>query len=280
MEDKPTNQGLSMEALMSELGNTAEFSDLRQKVSKIEKSKVYTLFLIIIFQTKVSAALPKTQREKLERKVFDQNISNMQVAYEDAKGTVSLWSGIVNKNRQEEFLRFDDSASGKFHISDSELAAKFQPTTEMEKEIDIVCSLIKFIKQILEKSEMKEKKVKEKESRDLEMNKLSIDDVKQRNNELSKMKSLLFYQEQKNKRINKIKSKKYHKIHKKAEERRKEKEREVILKLIINDDQLIKQTDPALYKELLEKDAIKRAKERMSLKHKNTSKVFFFYFSY
>ena len=52
MEDKPTNQGLSMEALMSELGNTAEYSDLRQKVSKIEKSKVYTLFLNIIFRQK------------------------------------------------------------------------------------------------------------------------------------------------------------------------------------------------------------------------------------
>ena len=49
-----------------------------------------------------------------------------------------------------------------------------------------------------------------------------------RNQELARMKSLLFYQEQKNKRINKIKSKKYHKIHKKAEERRKEKEREVV----------------------------------------------------
>lgn len=109
---------------------------------------------------------------------------------------------------------------------------------------------------------MKEKEVRDKESRDLEMNKLSVEDVKARNEELAKMKSLLFYQEQKNKRINKIKSKKYHKIRKRAEERRKEKERE-----------LIKQTDPELYKELLEKDAIKRAKERMSLKHKNTSKV-------
>ena len=101
---------------------------------------------------------------------------------------------------------------------------------------------------------MKEKEVRDKESRDLEMNKLSVEDVKARNEELAKMKSLLFYQEQK--------SKKYHKIRKRAEERRKEKERE-----------LIKQTDPELYKELLEKDAIKRAKERMSLKHKNTSKV-------
>ena len=36
---------------------------------------------------------------------------------------------------------------------------------------------------------------------------------------------------------------------------------------------MLKQTDPQLYRELLEKDALKRAQERMSLKHKNTSKV-------
>ena len=56
-------------------------------------------------------------------------------------------------------------------------------------------------------------------------------EVRARNQELAKMKSLMFYQEQKNKRINKIKSKKFHKIHKKAEERRKEKEREVSVDL-------------------------------------------------
>lgn len=74
---------------------------------------------------------------------------------------------------------------------------------------------------------MKEKGVQDKENRDLAINKLSVEEVKARNQELARMKSLMFYQEQKNKRINKIKSKKYHKIHKKAEERRKEKEREV-----------------------------------------------------
>ena len=74
---------------------------------------------------------------------------------------------------------------------------------------------------------MKEKGIRDKESRDLALNKLSVDEVRARNQELAKMKSLMFYQEQKNKRINKIKSKKFHKIHKKAEERRKEKEREV-----------------------------------------------------
>ena len=72
---------------------------------------------------------------------------------------------------------------------------------------------------------MKEKGVKGQEDRDLVMNKLSVEEVRARNQELARMKSLLFYQEQKNKRINKIKSKKYHKM---AEERRKEKEREVV----------------------------------------------------
>lgn len=40
MENKLKGQGLSMEALMGQLGDSAEFSDLKQKVSKIEKSKV------------------------------------------------------------------------------------------------------------------------------------------------------------------------------------------------------------------------------------------------
>lgn len=43
MEDKLKGQGLSMEALMGQLGDSNEFNDLRQKVSKIEKSKVRLL---------------------------------------------------------------------------------------------------------------------------------------------------------------------------------------------------------------------------------------------
>lgn len=43
MEDKLKSQGLSMDALMNQLGDTTEFNDLKQKVSKIEKSKVLSL---------------------------------------------------------------------------------------------------------------------------------------------------------------------------------------------------------------------------------------------
>ena len=80
---------------------------------------------------------------------------------------------------------------------------------------------------------MKEKGVREKENQDLELNKLSVEEVRARNRELAQMKSILFYQEKKNKRINKIKSKKYRKIHKKAEEKRKAEEREVLFVLPI-----------------------------------------------
>ncbi|KAK8808903.1 hypothetical protein WA538_002198 [Blastocystis sp. DL] len=117
MEETKAGNELSMEDLMGQLGNTSEYNELKKKVSKIEKSK-----------TKVSAALPKAQREKIERKV----------AYEDSKHDISLWNGIVFKNREKTELTFEDAAPDKLRLTATDLATKFQPTTDMEKEIDVV----------------------------------------------------------------------------------------------------------------------------------------------
>ena len=43
MSGTPKEQGLSMEALVGQLGDSAEFSSLRQKVTQISKSKVLCL---------------------------------------------------------------------------------------------------------------------------------------------------------------------------------------------------------------------------------------------
>lgn len=51
--------------------------------------------------------------------------------------------------------------------------------------------------------------------------------MQNRINDLRKMKQLLFYAEQKRRRVNKIKSKKYRSIHKKERLRKEEKEKEV-----------------------------------------------------
>ena len=44
------------------------------------------------------------------------------------------------KDRNEDFLRFEDAVRNNFRISSNSLASKFEPLTELEKEIDVVRS--------------------------------------------------------------------------------------------------------------------------------------------
>lgn len=85
--------------------------------------------------------------------------------------------------------------------------------------------------------------------------------MERRQSHLAKLKSLLFYHEQKQKRINKIKSKTYRKIKK----RQREKDEGKIL-------EELKDIDPEAYADEQRKAEIDRAKERMSLQHTNSSK--------
>jgi U3 small nucleolar RNA-associated protein 14 len=57
-------------------------------------------------------------------------------------------------------------------------------------------------------------------------NNLAPKEYKKRHGELAKMRALMFYEEQKRHRINKIKSKKYRKIQKRKREREKDAEDE------------------------------------------------------
>ena len=42
------------------------------------------------------------------------------------------------KNRKEEFARFEDAEPERIKLSSDAMTAKFQPSTDMEKEIDVV----------------------------------------------------------------------------------------------------------------------------------------------
>ncbi|PQQ03113.1 uncharacterized protein Pyn_33968 [Prunus yedoensis var. nudiflora] len=94
-------------------------------------------------------------------------------------------------------------------------------------------------------------------SRLLELNKVSAEDEKDRHNRMAKMRSLLFRHEMKSKHIKKIKSKTYHRLLKKD-------------RLKASSTQ--SQTDPEAAKELAMKQEYERAKERMTLRHKGSSK--------
>jgi U3 small nucleolar RNA-associated protein 14 len=90
------------------------------------------------------------------------------------------------------------------------------------------------------------------------MKKVSIDEVRQRQSQLRAMRELMFRQDQKAKRIAKIKSKAYRKIHK------RERERELERRMAEDGE------DGEDAREQKLKAETARARERMTLRHKNT----------
>jgi U3 small nucleolar RNA-associated protein 14 len=100
------------------------------------------------------------------------------------------------------------------------------------------------------------------ELEEMEMNKLSKEEVATRRAELAKMRSLMFFQEQKRKKVAKIKSKTYRKLNKKKSEEDPDE----------MDIQTLKSLDPEAARERLITMERERAVERMTLKHKNSGK--------
>ncbi|ESR36139.1 hypothetical protein CICLE_v10027776mg [Citrus x clementina] len=185
--------------------------------------------------TSVLAPLPKPEQEKLERKVV----------YEQSKKDITKWEPLVKMNREAPSIYFDEDTNLGFSTVGA-IAAGFEPRTEFEKKM---ASLVN------------DDKVKEAHKQDgsklLELNKISVEDYLEERNHVAKMRSLLFRHEMKRKRIKKIKSKTYHRLLKK--DRLKAASVEMLM-------------DPEAAKEDARKQEFKRAEERMTLKHKNSSR--------
>ncbi|KAJ8904613.1 hypothetical protein NDN08_001131 [Rhodosorus marinus] len=184
--------------------------------------------------------LDKIQSQRIER----------DVAYGRTTDVVSKWQSLVKKNREAKHLKFPMNAPPRQTPSTAQLATSYKAQNETELEID----------RILKESGMLDDK-KAAASEDLEMKELTKEEVAARRGELRKMKALMFYYEKKMKRIKKIKSKGYRRAHKK--ERMKQEEQAEKHRAENDDDYA---TERAIEQER------ERAEERMSLRHKNTSK--------
>ncbi|KAL6978382.1 hypothetical protein U1Q18_020050 [Sarracenia purpurea var. burkii] len=200
------------------------FSKLRKSIHLMEKKSM-----------PIQATLPKADREKLERKV----------TYEQSKKDITKWEPLVKRNREASTLYFDDDIDPGFSTVGA-IASEFEPRSDFEKKI---ASLVN------------DNGVVDAHRNDgaklLELNKISVEDVKHHQNRLAKMRSLLFRHELKAKRIKKIKSKAFHRVLK------KDRLKAVAVEMEMN---------PDAAKELAMKQEFKRAEERMTLKHKNSSK--------
>ncbi|CAG8467183.1 1318_t:CDS:2 [Acaulospora colombiana] len=209
------------------------FSGLKQKLASLESGGNKGNY-----KEPLSAPLPQRTLNKLNR----------QAAYDETKKDISKWEPIVKHNREAEHLVFPLNPNPQHQPTNNTLAGTFQPSTTLEKEVD----------SILIESGIKEKDLQQYE--ELQLNKLSVEEVAERRKELRRMRELMFREEIKAKRIAKIKSKTYRKIRKKEKEKNK-------LKL----DELIELDPEAARKEKIRLET-SRAQERMTLKHKNTSK--------
>ncbi|PIA61340.1 hypothetical protein AQUCO_00300707v1 [Aquilegia coerulea] len=181
----------------------------------------------------VQTPISKVVQENVERKV----------AYEVTKKDITKWEAPVKRYREATTVIFEKDTNVGFSTVGA-IASGFKPRTTFEKKMDSLINDSKVVEAY-----------KEDGTRLLELNKISIEDVMDHKNSLAKMRSLLFRHEMKAKRIKKIKSKTYHRLQKKDK-----------LKAAHAD------IDPEAAKEEATKQEFKRAEERLTLKHKNTSK--------
>ncbi|KAK1316198.1 hypothetical protein QJS10_CPA05g00380 [Acorus calamus] len=217
--------GVSISDLLDPLHGKPGYSQLRKRFEQLEQKKSLA----------VSVPLPRVERERLERKA----------AYEQARKDVTKWEPLVKRNREAPTLFFDGDTEERGTSTVGAIAADFEPRTEFEKKMAELTW---------------DNEIREAHGNDgmrlLELNKISVEEVKDRQHRLAKMRSLLFRHEMKSKHVKKIKSKAYHRILKK--ERLKAASMEIM--------------DPENAKEQAMQQEFKRAEERMTLKHKNSSK--------
>lgn len=215
---------ISIQDLLDPLHGKSDHSKLRKSMSRMEKKSM-----------PIHAPLPKPDQERLER----------HAAYGFIQKDVTKWEPHVKRNREAPTLYFGKDKDVGYSTVGA-IAAEFEPRSDFEKKIA----------SLFNDHEVVEAHRKDG-ARLLELNKISVEDVRERQDQLAKMRSLLFRHEMKAKRVKKIKSKVYHRLLKK--DRLKQAGTSI-------------ETDPDAAKEQAMKQEFKRAEERLTLKHKNSSK--------
>lgn len=179
-----------------------------------------------------SVPLPASVKKLQERKA----------AYDIQREDVEKWKDTVEANRQAEVLKFDSGRGGKGKTKSS-----FEPT---EKPIN---ALEAKLDAALAASNVEDKKT-ELMFNQIETAKMNKTEMLKRTRELRMMRELMYRGAKDSKRLKKIKSKAYRRILRKEREKNKQ---------LVEGDSDEDDEETAAYN---------RAVERMTLKHKNTSK--------
>lgn len=200
-----------------------------------------------VIPKKLDVPLPKRQQDRLDR----------AAAYKQSKEALNRWIDTVKHNRRAEHLSFPlkdpnaNAAPGSEHMLPT---SHSQPLTDLETTIQ----------NILKDSGLAGPNGKSEEEQlqafeELEMNKMPLEEVQARRAELRRARELLFREEIRAKRINKIKSKSYRKIHRKERERNVQREKDALTAAGVDDSESEK-----------ERQDRRRAEQRMGARHRES----------
>ena len=196
---------------------------------------------------KLDVPRPKRQQDRLDR----------TAAYEKSKETLKRWIDSVKHNRRAEHLSFPIldpnvvAAQGSQRLLST---SESRPFTDLESTIQ----------NILQDSGLAAPNGKSDEEQlqafeELKTNKMPLEEVQARRAELRRARELLFREEVRARRINKIKSKTYRKVHRKERERIAQKEKDALTAAGAEDSDAEQ-----------ERRDRRRAEERMGARHRES----------
>lgn len=195
----------------------------------------------------LTVPLAKRQQDRLDR----------AAAFEKSKETLDKWKDTVAHNRRADHLVFplpDADMSSLKQNAQLQSTAQAKPFNELEAAIQ----------SIMEESGLAPGNGKDDEDKlrgfeELQEQKMSIEDIKARRAQLRMARELMFREEAKAKRIKKIKSKSYRKVHRKEREREEQKAQQALLEAGIEPDEDEREAQDR-----------RRAEERMGDKHRGS----------
>lgn len=223
---------------VSKKNNDGKLS-LSDLTSGVDKKSVASLSLLDGKSKKpkhVAVPLSKRLQDKVERKA----------ALELTREELTKFDDLLAQDEDAEHLVFP-----RLPVYDSDEEAKQTPNSGISA-LAPETKLEQKIAGILKTSALADESAAAK-FENLATKNMSMEELAARRNELRKMRELMFREEQKARRIKKIKSKTYRKIHKRERERLRD-------AMLSDEESDVEDHDAA------------RAQERMSLKHKNQGK--------
>jgi U3 small nucleolar RNA-associated protein 14 len=174
---------------------------------KKKSKQVGSIPKILKKDPKLEPSLPKRQKDKLDR----------VAANEKAKETLDRWVDTVKHNRRADHLSFPliDPESAKPHGSRQLIPSN--QTTPMNDLENAIHSILQESGLTTANADEEEDRLREFE--ELKTNKMPLEEVQARRAELRRARELLFREEIRSKRVKKIKSKAFRRVHRKERER-------------------------------------------------------------